>query len=269
MTIYGLSGKSGTGKSYHSQELCGKLGINAMIDDGLLIFDNNILAGRSAKKEATKIGAAKCAIFTDDEHCAEVRKALAENDISKILIIGTSDKMIGIIAERLGLPAPQEYIHIEDITTRLERRIASKMREDKGTHVIPVPTFEVKKQFSGYFIDPKKGLKELIGDEKNEKTVMRPTYSYLGNFEISNKAITDIVEHVAADVPGIASILWSAMENDDSGMYLRVIVLLERDAKVMSAALELQRCVTETVASMTAFNMRGVDVEIHGFKMSQ
>ena len=50
MIVYSLTGKSGTGKSYHAVNLCRKLGIDAMIDDGLFIYKNKIEAGRSAKR---------------------------------------------------------------------------------------------------------------------------------------------------------------------------------------------------------------------------
>lgn len=51
ITVYALVGKSGTGKSFRAKLLAEKLGIPYIIDDGLLIFDDTILAGRSAKQE--------------------------------------------------------------------------------------------------------------------------------------------------------------------------------------------------------------------------
>ena len=44
MKIYGLSGKSGTGKSYNAGELCGRMHIPAIIDDGLYIYGSSIAA---------------------------------------------------------------------------------------------------------------------------------------------------------------------------------------------------------------------------------
>ena len=54
MKTYGLSGKSGTGKSYNAGELCGRMHIPAIIDDGLFIYGNSIAAGVSAKKQETR-----------------------------------------------------------------------------------------------------------------------------------------------------------------------------------------------------------------------
>lgn len=74
--VMGLVGRSGTGKSFRAQLLAQKFGIDIIIDDGLLIRDQNILAGRSAKREKGKITAVKTALFTDNAHSMEVLTAL-------------------------------------------------------------------------------------------------------------------------------------------------------------------------------------------------
>ena len=48
--VYSFTGKSGTGKSYQAIRVAKEKGIPALIDDGLLIYKNKIVAGRSAKK---------------------------------------------------------------------------------------------------------------------------------------------------------------------------------------------------------------------------
>ena len=68
MKVYALVGKSGTGKSYQAVNLCKELNIEAIIDDGLFIEGNDVVAGISAKRQATMIGAIKTALFTTDEH---------------------------------------------------------------------------------------------------------------------------------------------------------------------------------------------------------
>ena len=141
MKIYGLSGKSGTGKSYNAGELCGRMHIPAIIDDGLFICGSTIVAGTSAKKQETRIGAVKTALFMDNSHCAEVRAAIRRTKPDSILILGTSDDMVEKIAERLGLPKPSRIIHIEDITTPAQRNKASKERSDVCA-AVDVTTFE-------------------------------------------------------------------------------------------------------------------------------
>ncbi|MCQ2561434.1 MAG: hypothetical protein MJ186_05245 [Clostridia bacterium] len=268
MKIYGLSGKSGTGKSYNATELCGKMNIEGIIDDGLFIYANNIIAGESAKKQETKIGAVKTAMFMKDSHCASVRAAIRRVNPASILVLGTSDRMVEDICERLGIPKPVKIIHIEDITTEAQRKKAREERGGAGTHVIPAPTFQVKRQFSGFFLDPRRTLKS-IGFQKNihtEKTVVRPTFSYMGHYEISDKVITDIAHHMADNTLGIAGITWMSSKNSDEGMYIRIVAQFEYGTKVRTAAMALQRAVYDAVAYMTAFNVLGVEVEIRGFK---
>ena len=52
--VYAFVGPSGTGKSYRAQMVANEKGINYIIDDGLLISGNEVLAGISAKKAPTK-----------------------------------------------------------------------------------------------------------------------------------------------------------------------------------------------------------------------
>ena len=74
MQVYTLVGKSGSGKSFHAMELCKKNHIEGIIDDGLFIYKNSIVAGVSAKRSQTKIGAVKVALFLDEEVCEQVKE---------------------------------------------------------------------------------------------------------------------------------------------------------------------------------------------------
>ena len=59
MKVYTLVGKSGTGKSYQALTLCKDLNIESIIDDGLFIYHSQVIAGMSAKRQNTTIGAIK------------------------------------------------------------------------------------------------------------------------------------------------------------------------------------------------------------------
>lgn len=270
MKTIGLCGKSGTGKSYNAMELCGKMNIEGMIDDGLFICDNRIVAGESAKKQPTKIGAVKTALFTDEDHRASVMAAIDKVKPKTILILGTSESMIKQIAQRLHLSTPHRIIHIEDITTAEDRIKAKKRRTESGTHIIPAPTFQVKKQFSGYFLDPMKRLRRGEGNLRpvvTEKTIVRPTYSYLGGYEISDKVITDIVHHIVKVTGGVNSVLWVTFNNDpESGMYIRIILQLKYGVSVKKTAMAVQKGVYDAIVYMTALNVQAVDVEVRSLK---
>ena len=61
--VYAFVGPSGTGKSYRAQMVAGAYNIKFIIDDGLLVKENAIVAGQSAKKAPTKIETIKKAFF--------------------------------------------------------------------------------------------------------------------------------------------------------------------------------------------------------------
>ena len=109
MEVYALIGASGTGKSHNANSVLEEYGIEMMIDDGLLIKDGKKMAGTSAKAEETTVAAVKRAIFHDPMHAAEVRERIAHLQPKKILILGTSEKMIDKITAALNLPPPENH----------------------------------------------------------------------------------------------------------------------------------------------------------------
>ena len=82
--VYAFVGPSGTGKSYRAQMVASEKGINFIIDDGLLIKDNQIIAGESAKKAPTKIETVKHALFLSKEEKLDIEKALKKYKPDKI-----------------------------------------------------------------------------------------------------------------------------------------------------------------------------------------
>ena len=167
MDVYALIGASGTGKSHNAYIVMEQYGIDVMIDDGLLIKDGKKMAGTSAKAEETTVAAVKRAIFHDPMHAAEVRERIRQLNPSKLLILGTSEKMIDRITEALALPHVKYKIFIQDIVTSEQIAEAQRMRKE-GKHVIPMPGIEVKKELPNYWID---SIFSFIGKKnKNSKS---------------------------------------------------------------------------------------------------
>jgi len=267
MKVYGLYGKSGTGKSYQAMSLCKELDLEAIIDDGLFIYGNRVMAGVSAKRQNTRIKAIKTALFTDDEHCRQVRDKIKEADPPGVLILGTSEDMVDKIRRRLDLPEPDRMISIEEITTEGQREAAKKQRRELGKHVIPAPTFQIKRQFSGYFLHPLRIFRIRGGKTTYaEKTVVRPTYSYLGDYDLSDKVITDIAIYISGQVPGVVTVLRVNVESSEDGVRIVVFVLMKYGVMIIDAAKELQNKISKQVEAMTAFNIMAVDIDIRGIK---
>ncbi|MDD7409047.1 MAG: hypothetical protein SOV71_02645 [Anaerovoracaceae bacterium] len=268
MKVYGLSGKSGTGKSYQSMNICRDRGIEAIIDDGLFICRNTVQAGHSAKRDDNKIRAIRTAIFDDPEERRVVADKIKEVAPDSILVIGTSDAMVERICERLELPVPEEMLHIEDISDPDDITTALRQRRENGKHIIPVPTVAIQPQFSGYFMAPFRFLFRRNGRlvEGDEKSVVRPAYSYLGHFYISDSAVKDIVEHVSVKCPGVREVVRASVVTGENGANIDVTAIFDMDSLLGENIRTLQERLAEEVAHMTAFNILTVNVTVKGLK---
>ena len=267
MNVYGLYGKSGTGKSYHAMNLCRELDLDAIVDDGLFIYGNRVIAGISAKRQNTKIGAIKTALFTDEEHRSQVKEKIAEMDPPGILIIGTSEDMIEKIRKRLGLPALTKLIPIEEITTEDQREIAGKQRKEMGKHVIPAPTFQIKRQFSGYILDPLQIFRSRGGKTTfSEKTVVRPTFSFLGDYDLSDKVLVDIATYESEKLEGMDSVLRVGVESSEEGVTINLWVIMKYGYPIQNVGRDIQTAVARQVEYMTAFNVNAVNIDVRGIK---
>ncbi len=267
MKIYGLVGKSGTGKSYQAVNLCREKNIESIIDDGLFICGNMVVAGISAKRQPTKYAAVKTALFTLDEHMESVKAAIEKADPQTLLVLGTSDRMVDKIVARLGLHEIDERIYIEDITTEQERETAYKQRHEMGQHVIPAPTFQLKRQFSGYFMSPLKMFRGLGGwRDTAEKSVVRPTYSYLGGYKISEKVLSDIADCVGQELGSVADIVKVVIDGNrvekEEGVDLYIQADFRYGADLPGRAEAYQRRVADQIEAMTMFNVNKVDLDV-------
>ena len=266
MQTFGFVGPSGTGKSYRATYVASQNQIRYIIDDGLFINSRRILAGFSAKREETKLASVRRALFTEKEHVDEVKAAILKYQPDKILILGTSERMIEKIAKTLDLPPVTKMIHIEEIATPDEMAYAQKVRREQGKHVIPVPTFEVKKDFSGYFID---SLKVFLNYGKTpadgfsaDKTVVRPTFSYMGNYHISNHVITTLARFEAGRIPGVARVIRTAVQSSSIGVIIAIDLSVYLTRNVVETARHVQEAVRRSVEEYTSINVINVNIAV-------
>lgn len=264
MKVVALVGESGTGKSYRAITLAHEKGLDYIIDDGLLIQQNKVIAGKSAKREATAVGAVKRALFHEEDHRAVVRDAIKARQVKGILILGTSVKMVEKIAKRLEIAPIHEFVYIEDIATEEERRAARRQRKELGKHVIPVPTFEIKQDFSGYFLDPLKILRRRKDNtiDVSEKSVVRPTFSYMGKYTISDKVISDLVSHVASKILGVSKVSKVDVVTGANGIVINMDAVMVYGNPLRVLARQIQEQVKKEVEYMTALNILAVNITI-------
>lgn len=202
MKVYALSGPSGTGKSTSSLSLAHEKGIEAIIDDGLLIYKGKRVAGTSAKFEKNYITAIKRATFYTKQHREEVIEAIKNLRIKNILIIGTSKRMVDTIAKMLHIAPIDHYYDVTDVRTSSEIKMALFIRKTQGKHVIPVPHAQVEQNFFKKLIRKGKTIfspkREWIG----ETTIVYPDFTK-GVIHISENIIHTLIENECEAIPEV------------------------------------------------------------------
>ncbi len=268
--VFAFVGKSGTGKSHRAHIVAKKFNIDYIIDDGILIHKNKIIEGKSAKTEATKIASVKVAIFLNEDRRKAMSQCIKNEKINRLLILGTSDDMVTKIAKNLDLPEISHIAYIQEFATEEEMKLAQKMRIEQGKHVVPVPTFAVKEQFSGYFMDPLKIFsrkKDIENEVITERTVIRPTYSYLGNYTIADTVIMNIIENVGSEIDGVFKVSRVRVDKYIDGINLEVDITVEYGHRMPTVVSNLEKRIKSKIDILTGLNIFKLDIFIKGINI--
>ncbi len=269
MDVIALVGPSGTGKSHRALVIAHKHKADAIIDDGILISDGKIIAGHSAKQEASRIMAVRRAIFILPGHAEEVRQAIEKVNPHRILVLGTSENMVHKIARALKLPAISQIINIEDIASKADIEKAQFYRLKQGKHIIPVPTIELKPHFSGFLIDPVQSFFKRSSNKRRrlgEKSIVRPVFSYYGKLSIDDHAVAAIVRKVVleGEISEISHIEVGHLYKGDEDLGLKVScsVMLTYGNHIPTLITKTQRAVRQAVEYMTGMMVHEVDIVV-------
>lgn len=272
--VYALVGKSGSGKSFRAQLIIDKYGIDLMIDDGLLIRNQKIIAGRSAKRESNYLAAVKTALFNDRRHRREVLAVLEQTKFKKVLILGTSERMVIKIAQVLRLPPIYKMIKIEEIATSEEINTAIHYRNTQGRHVIPVPSIEVKRTYPRIVADSlrilfKKGLSGASRKNVFEKTVVRPEFSRKGEVSISKAALSQMILHCVDEYAQDIAIKRLIIHKDRSGYHIDLFLDVPFGVQLAGTVHELQRYIVESIERYTGVIIDELNVTIDSLRTAQ
>lgn len=264
MDVYALIGPSGTGKSHHAMEVAQDYGIEYIIDDGLLIHQGKKIAGVSAKSAASMVAAVKCAIFFDTQRAEEMRLKLRSENPKRILILGTSEHMIDRIIQKLRLPIIKQIIFIQDVVSEEEIRIAQEMRKD-GKHVIPLPAIEVRKDFPNVWIDPIVSLfKRKNKKSTNEKSIIRPKFSQLGQVSISEQVVIQLVNYLAKLNTRIAGQCKTNVHMTNTGVLIQCDAKIRFGTPIQKEMIVFQKKIADEVEQMTGLTVSTIDIRISG-----
>lgn len=198
-----LVGASGTGKSFRARLVAERDGADLIVDDGLLIQGDAILTGHWAKKERTVLAATRRALFEAPGQASEAREALRTARFRRVLIVGTSRRMVERIAERLDLPRPSTVHTIEDVASRHERETARAGRRHTGAHAAPLPLVSVRR---GFFASLGTHIGEALRppvrsgtDDRTVRNIAAPGRASPNGVAISTVALRQMVRHCVAE----------------------------------------------------------------------
>lgn len=274
--VYALVGESGTGKSFRANLLAERRGIEAIVDDGLLIIAGSIAAGRTAKREKTYMAAVRCALFDDKRQRDEVIRAIKRHKVKRLLVVATSEKMARLIAGRLGLPAPCRVIKVEDIATKEEIEAAIVSRQVEGKHAIPVPAIEVHKVYSGIFhgslVDIISGSRFNIFKNTRraaEKSIVTPEYSKRGRIEISEAALSQMVMHCVSEFSKDIRIKRLVIKKDNEGYILLLTIDVPFGRQLTGEIYALQQYIINCIEKFTGILIKEVSIIIDKISIPQ
>lgn len=267
LDVVAFIGPTGTGKSHRASKVAYDCGADVIIDDGLLIKDNRIIAGSSAKYETNKIRSVKKAIFADDEHAAQVRDALAQMQISRVLVLGTSSNMVDKIIRVLKLPPVSQVINIYDVSTPDAIMKARETRRTQNKHIVPVPKIELQPHLPNFMIDPMRLFAKSTRQARHhfgEVSVVRPNrFSVFGKLIITERAVAMIVrEELLKDKSWVALTRISVknMEKPERGLVLRLDVTVRYGVNIPIAVRAAQDRIKTQVEYMTWMTVTDVDI---------
>ena len=264
--VTALVGKSGTGKSFRAQLIARKYDIDVIVDDGLLIQGQKILAGRSAKRERGAIEAVKAAVFHDEAHAREVLRVLERIRAQRILVLATSEKMALRIAGRLDLPRPQRIISIEDVATEEEIDTALRSRRAHGRHIIPVPPIEVRRDYGHIMIDSITiFLRNKILRRRGkvfEKTVVSPQFERRGSVTVSEAALTQMVLHCVSEFAPEFAVERLVVAGDLRQPGLELLLRVPFDAPVAGRLHQLRDYIISSVERFSGLLVDQVDITV-------
>lgn len=265
--VFALVGKAGTGKSFRARLVADSHGVETIIDDGLLIHRGKIIAGRSAKQEQHYLAAIKTALFHDLAHRKEILDTFSSMRMDKILLIGTSERMIRRNCLTLNLPMPSKWVRIEDLATQEEIAAAIHDRKTYGKHVIPLPILEVRQAYPKLVARAIKvlfnrGLAKANTEHAYDKSVVRPSYHSKGKITISDTALTQMILHCVREKSPQIEIRRIRLKDESGGFFVQLDLAFPFGIEAAETCHELQDYTIRQIENFTGIRLARLQLNV-------
>lgn len=93
-----------------------------------------------------------------------------------------------------------------------------------------------------------------------EKSVVRPTFSYMGKYTISDYTVYQIAEHVISRVKGVSRISRFKAENGQEGITIDIDLTLIYGYPLRQILEETQRKVRDEIEKLTGLNIKSLNI---------
>lgn len=103
----------------------------------------------------------------------------------------------------------------------------------------------------------------------SEKSIIRPTFSYLGNFKISDTVFRQISEYVAEKTEGIHRLSRVRVESTISGMIIYMEVYVVYGYNIVNVLREFKQKTKKEIERLTTMNVQEVSVMAKGIYMPE
>ena len=102
----------------------------------------------------------------------------------------------------------------------------------------------------------------------SEKSIIRPTFSYMGNFTISDSVFRQIIDCVVDKIKEVHKIsrciIKKNNEQDDGGVYIYIEVVINFGFNVNEAMGKLKHKIIKEIENLTAMNVKNIEIVVKG-----
>ena len=192
----------------------------------------------------------------------KVKTEIEKSNAHSILILGTSNRMIKRIIERLNLPNPRQTIRIEDIATANEIEEALNSRKTKGHHIIPVPA-----DYSNIIIDSirifiKKRFLHRRSGKTFEKTIVSPNYSNIGTVNISSSALTQMILHCLKEFNDQFRLTHISISENPKSPKVDLKISVPINIPISGKLHQLQKYIVSSIEQFSSLLIKEVNITI-------
>ncbi|MDR1376585.1 MAG: hypothetical protein LBJ22_03660 [Synergistaceae bacterium] len=262
--VLAFVGAAGTGKSQRASQVARQYGIDFVIDDGLLVSKGQIMAGKSAKSEKNLVRAIRRALFEYAPHRLDVVTFLASHMPCKVMVIATSNSMMEKIVEKLGLPRPVRIVDITEVASHEDIDNALKERREKKQHVVPVSRTQIQRNFAGKFVSQLKDLFKSKDRQDENRTVVKPPFSFDGRVTIEEEAILTMIRRLIILGDHIHQVHELSLVPDGDVLNVNLVVDVKLgDKNALYLARLLQKKLSIGLSFFTGMEVKKVNVRIN------